>query len=288
MSPWKSALVHLYYLGTCPYRFWYKTTAAAAGTLPALILLYHRIADDHANTCTTSNGAFTRQIAWLQRNVELVSLAEVQRRIGGAGNSRPCASITFDDGYAENGRVAIPLLIREKIPCTYFVTLQNILTGEPFPHDRAVGRCFLPNRLDEIRAMADAGIEIGCHSYTHPDLSGISDPEILYREVVEAGQELRNHLQCPIRYYAVPYGQPGQLLPAVFDLARQAGYQGVCSAYGEYNFPGDDPFHLRRIHGDGDLILLKNRATFDPRKLRAHRCRRDFKLAAGLAAASGR
>jgi hypothetical protein len=92
-------------------------------------------------------------------------------------------------------------------------------------------------------------------------------------------------LQCPIHYFAVPYGQPPQLKPAVFDLARQTGYVAVCSAYGGHNYPGDDPFHLRRIHGDEDLILLKNRATFDPRKLFARR-RRDFESAAGLAAAS--
>jgi O-antigen/teichoic acid export membrane protein/peptidoglycan/xylan/chitin deacetylase (PgdA/CDA1 family) len=275
MSPWKSALLHLYYFGTSPYRSWYKTSAAAEGTLPAMILFYHRIADDRADSCTTSNDSFARQIAWLQRNVELISLAEVQRRIGSAGNSRPCASITFDDGYAENCRQAIPLLIREKIPCTYFVTLQNILTGEPFPHDRAAGRHFPPNKLDELRAMANAGIEIGSHSYTHPDLSQISDPAILYREVVVAGEELRDRLQCPIRCFAVPYGQPRQLKPVVFDLARQAGYEAVCSAYGGYNYPGDDPFHLRRIHGDGDLILLKNRATLDPRKLRARGCRQN-------------
>ncbi len=115
--------------------------------------------------------------------------------------------------------------------------------------------------------MVDAGIEIGAHCYTHLDLTQVSDPAILYREVVVAREELRDRLQCPIRYFAVPYGQPGQLKPAVLDLARQAGYEGVCSAYGGYNFPGDDPFHLRRIHGDGELILLKNRATLDPRKL---------------------
>jgi peptidoglycan/xylan/chitin deacetylase (PgdA/CDA1 family) len=285
MSPWKSALLHVYYFGTCPYRFWYRAAAAAAGTLPAMILFYHRIADDRANSYTTSNGSFARHIAWLQRNVELISLAEVQRRIGGAGNSRPCASITFDDGYSENCRQAIPLLIREKIPCTYFVTLQNILTGEPFLHDRAAGRHFPPNQLDELRAMVDAGIEIGAHSYTHVDLSQVSDPAIFYREVVVAGQELRDRLKCPIRYFAVPYGQPGQLKPAVFDLARQAGYEAVCSAYGGHNYLGDAPFHLRRIHGDEDLILLKNRATFDPRKLFIRR-RQDFQLAAGLAAAS--
>ena len=53
----------------------------------------------------------------------------------------------------------------------------------------------------------------------------------------------------------------------VFQLAREAGFAGVCSAYGGYNVPGDDPFHLQRIHADPDIIRLKNWLTVDPRKL---------------------
>ena len=54
-------------------------------------------------------------------------------------------------------------------------------------------------------------------------------------------------------------------------MAKKAGYAGVCSAYGGYNFPGDDPFHLQRIAGDGTMIRLKNWVTLDPRKLRTPR-----------------
>jgi hypothetical protein len=53
-----------------------------------------------------------------------------------------------------------------------------------------------------------------------------------------------------------------------FRLARRAGYQGVCSAYGGYNWPGEDAFHLQRIHADPDMLRLKNWLTFDPRKQR--------------------
>jgi hypothetical protein len=57
-----------------------------------------------------------------------------------------------------------------------------------------------------------------------------------------------------------------------FQVARSAGYQAVCSAYGGYNFPGDDSFHLRRIHADNEMIRLRNWLTLDPRKTNsAHR-----------------
>jgi hypothetical protein len=52
-------------------------------------------------------------------------------------------------------------------------------------------------------------------------------------------------------------------------LARRAGYQGACSAYGGYNWPGDDHFHLQRIHADPEMLRLKNWLTIDPRKERS-------------------
>jgi peptidoglycan/xylan/chitin deacetylase (PgdA/CDA1 family) len=266
MPPGKLLLLELYYRATCPYRWWWHRRAAAADREPVIVLFYHRIADDRASAWTTSNRTFARQIEWLARHFDLVSLEEAQRRIR-VGNDRPCASITFDDGYAENCRAAIPLLIRRRIPCTYFVTLENAIEGKPFPHDVAEGNRFPPNDLDQLRAMADAGIEIGAHTYTHADLAQVTDEEQLHREVVEAGRELQARLGRPVRYFAFPFGQHVNLIYRAFQLAREAGYEAVCSAYGGYNFPGDDAFHLQRVHVDDDMIRLRNRATVDPRKV---------------------
>ena len=72
-----------------------------------------------------------------------------------------------------------------------------------------------------------------------------------------------------VRYFAFPYGMHKNLSVEAFDVAFNAGYYGVCSAYGGYNFPGDDAFHLRRIHADPELVRLKNWLTVDPRKVRS-------------------
>jgi len=267
----KPLLLPLYYYGTYPYRWWRNRKAAAEHRIPVVVLFYHRVADDRANSWTTSNRVFARQIDWLARHFQLVSLEEAQRRIQGDENTRPCVSITFDDGYAENCREAIPLLVRERIPCTYFVTLQNVLQGEPFPHDVAQGNRFEPNSLEQLRAMAAAGIEIGSHTYSHPDLGQVTDEDRLRCEVIESGRELRALVKNPVRYFAFPFGQRANLTSRAFQLAREEGYEGVCSAYGGYNFPGDDPFHLQRIHVDNDMIRLRNRATVDPRKVNTPR-----------------
>ena len=119
--------------------------------------------------------------------------------------------------------------------------------------------------------MAAAGVEIGAHAFTHADLGAIADRGRLYEEVVEARAELQKALGRPIRYFAFPYGLHANLSPTAFALAAEAGYSGVCSAYGGFNFPGDDPFHLQRISADGPMIGMKNWVTLDPRKLRTPR-----------------
>ncbi|MCR4411891.1 MAG: polysaccharide deacetylase family protein [Thermoguttaceae bacterium] len=267
MPLWKWTAAHAYYWLTWPYRRWCLHEAAAQGRAPVMVVFYHRIADDQATPWTLDPRSFRRQVSWLARHFDLVTLTEARRRIVVGRNPRPCVSITFDDGYSDNCREALPWLVREGIPCTYFVTLRNMLTGEPFPHDLAMGKALTPNTLDEVRAMATSGIEIGAHSDTHPNLAEVVDPEQLRREIVLARDELERLIRRPVRYFAFPFGQPEHLDRRAMAMAREAGYDAVCSAYGGYNFPGGDGFHLRRIPADGYLIRLKNWMTLDPRKL---------------------
>ena len=259
--------MNAYYHASRPWRAWYCRRAAAEGRLPLPVLFYHRVADDRANSWTISTAGFASQIDWLAEHCELVGLDELQRRLRQVDSRRPAVSITFDDGYAENCVEAIPMLVRRKIPCTYFVTLRNVLRGDPFPHDVARGDRFPPNTLDQLRAMAESGIEIGAHAYTHCSLGDISDPKRLAKEIAYSGRALQDLLGRRIRYFSFPFGLPENLSPLAFQTARWAGYDAVCSACCGYNHPGADAFHLRRFHADDGLARMRNWTTIDPRKL---------------------
>jgi peptidoglycan/xylan/chitin deacetylase (PgdA/CDA1 family) len=269
MNWWRKLALTGYYYGTLPYRVYRRRQAEASGMAPVSVLFYHRIADDAASPWTLPNRAFARQMRWLKSRFDLLSLAEAQRRIARRENHRQAVCITFDDGYAANCHEAIPLLIAEKIPCTYFVSSRCVLEGIPFPHDVARGCEGRPNTIDEIRAMAAEGIDIGAHTRSHVDLGRVNSPRKLHEEVVVAGEELQQAIGAAVRYFAFPYGQTVHLNQAAFRLAHEYGYEGVCSAYGGYNFPGDDPFHIQRVCAD-DLLRLKNWVTVDPRKVRSH------------------
>ena len=263
MHPLKPLLIRLYYHGTYPYRRRWQRQAVRAGRAPVVVPVFHRIADDDANDWTTPLADFRAAVLWLKRHFDLISLEETQRRVRSGRNDRPSVSLTFDDGYAENA-AALDLLLELEVPCTYFVTTQPVIERAPFEHDRRMGNHFHANTVEELRRLAQAGIEIGAHSRTHCDLAQVDDPELLYDELVAARDDLQQALDTSIRYFAFPFGLHENLSVAAFRVAREAGYAGACSAYGGYNFPGDDAFHIQRRCVDGPAICLKNWAVIDP------------------------
>ncbi len=238
------------------------------GQTPVAILFYHRVADECPNGWTLSCSDFSRHLDWLQENCDVVSLPEAQSVIRSENNSRPVASITFDDGYAENADFAIPELLRRGLSATYFVSTEFIRTGQNFPHDIAAGCPLPPNTIEQIREFALQGIEIGAHTRTHADLGSIRSESTLRDEIIGSARELEEWTGQPVRYFAFPFGLPANTSQLAVDIVAEAGFEGFCTAFGEWNWPNSTGYHLRRIHADPGTESLKNWLTYDPRKLR--------------------
>ena len=235
---------------------------------PVMILFYHRVADFDPNPWTIGNDEFERQLNWMESRFDFVSMEECQRRLR-HGSSKPSVHITFDDGYGDNCHKALPLLIKREIPFTYFVTLNNILKNQPFPHDVALGKPLRPNAVNEIHALAHAGVEIGNHTRSHANVGRLR-PEEVEREVVDAGKELEDIIGKRVRYFAFPFGQVNDLNLQAAERLKEEGYEGVCSAYGGYNLPSKqlreiEAFHMQRFHGDPQFSRIENWLTLDPR-----------------------
>lgn len=83
-----------------------------------LILTYHRVnaGRDPLLQCVHPE-RFEAQIAALVRRFEVVPLG--QARDGGSNG--PCVVVTFDDGYADTARVAVPILSAYDVPAAVFV-----------------------------------------------------------------------------------------------------------------------------------------------------------------------
>lgn len=99
-----------------------KKPAAAA------ILTFHRLVDDHDDcllkspTVQTHVRIFEQVIATLTRYYSIVSLDAIVAHLeSGEPFSRDSIAIVFDDGYEDNYRLALPVLIRYGVPATVFL-----------------------------------------------------------------------------------------------------------------------------------------------------------------------
>ncbi len=267
----KEHMVWLYRQSTRIQRHRALKAMRLAGQVPVGILFYHRVADTHPNAWTLSRRDFARQLDWLQETFDIVDLAEAQRRLRTGVCKQPTVCLTFDDGYAENADFAIAELARRKLPATYFVSTEFVRTGKSFPHDLALGTALAPNSVAQLREFSELGIEIAAHTRSHPDLGKVLDAARIDDEIYGSICDLQNWLGRPVRYFAFPFGQVRNFTQLAIDAVARAGLAGFCSAYGDWNWPGQNSFHLRRIHADPGLQRLKNWLTYDPRKLRQRR-----------------
>lgn len=240
----------------------------ASCNFPVGILFYHRVADAHPTPWTISRRNFVAHLDYLERNFQIVSLAEAQRRVRSPHNSQPSVAITFDDGYAENCDFAIPELQRRGLPATYFVATSSVVDGVPFRHDLYRNCPLTPNTVAEVQDIACAGFEIGGHTKNHIDLGQLATRDMAAEEILGGIEELESWGVGPIRYFSFPYGLPQNTSQVAVNILLEAGLHGFCTAYGAWNWPGQAGYHLRRIHADPGMQTLKNWLTFDSRKLR--------------------
>ena len=95
---------------------------------PALILLYHRVAQPAVDPwgIAVSPEHFAQHLDVLRRLARPVTLQGV---LAGKGAR---VALTFDDGYADNLHAALPLLERSGVPATIFVVSGALEQARPF------------------------------------------------------------------------------------------------------------------------------------------------------------
>ncbi len=263
----RAAALRFYRFATAGQRARTSRRLQATGNCPVAILFYHRVAHECDTKLTISTANFAAHLDWLKSRFDVVSLEEAQTRIRSNYNDRPTVSITFDDGYSSNCSTAIPELLRRDLTATYFVSTDFIESGAPFPHDAKIENAPQPNTVDELRDMVSAGIELGAHTRSHCNLGAITCPEQMRHEIAGSADQLAQWCNLPIKYFSFPFGLPANTNQLAVDIIRETGFAGFCTAYGAWNWPNNDAYHLRRIHGDVGLERLKNWLTLDSRKL---------------------
>jgi peptidoglycan/xylan/chitin deacetylase (PgdA/CDA1 family) len=94
----------------------------------ALVLLYHRIADDghDPQLMRVRSEHFAAHLSVIRSTCQPIGLPDLLRGIRRGRLPRRAVAITFDDGYVDNLSHALPLLRRGAIPATVFVSTGSI------------------------------------------------------------------------------------------------------------------------------------------------------------------
>jgi len=99
--------------------------------------MYHSVVEDPRQTANTirisqSRASFEHQMSTLARRFNPVTIEEISDFAANGRKLPPWSvAVTFDDGFADNQEVALPILSRYAIPATFYIMVDAVETGTP-------------------------------------------------------------------------------------------------------------------------------------------------------------
>jgi peptidoglycan/xylan/chitin deacetylase (PgdA/CDA1 family) len=201
------------------------------------ILMYHSV-NDGGDPLGVAPHELDAQLDFLRSaGFETITLRELlDGQDGAAKLPRHPVVLTFDDGYQDAATEVLPRLLARGQKATFF-----IVSG--FCARDASTRVVQGHRQylvwPEVRALDDAGMEIGSHTVSHRRLSGLQKAD-LRAEVEHSRAVLRTYVGQPVDFFAYPYNDQ---MRWVRRAVERAGYRGaVVGARGN-----SDRYTLQRL-----------------------------------------
>lgn len=140
--------------------------------------------------------------------------------------------ITFDDGYKDNYRNALPILKQHAQKATVFLISDYVNTYEKYL------------TWQQVQEMQQAGISFGSHTLSHMVLTQASSPEEVQKQLTKSKEALEWHLGQKVEYIAYPCGTYDQ---SIIDMTKAAGYKAAFTVNFGRDRPGDSSYALNRI-----------------------------------------
>jgi peptidoglycan/xylan/chitin deacetylase (PgdA/CDA1 family) len=184
-----------------------------------LILAYHRVQPEPAETLSVSTRNFERQLRWLLAAGWQPSVLDEAHHRGRK------FSVTFDDGYRDNILHAVPILLKLGIPAAFFVSTAYFDDEQVFywrrqrmPVDDVEG---FPLRRCDVIELVRAGFEVGSHTVTHPHLTELCDEEVR-DELRSSRRDIEDLTGRACRFLVYPFASTDE---RVIAEASRAGFR---------------------------------------------------------------
>lgn len=245
-----------------------RPVAVAPAGRPVPVLMYHEIAPagESASRLAVSPDDFARQLGWLHAaGFETLTAGQLAGILAGHPGRVPPRPVvlTFDDGFEDFHRRVMPLLHRYGFTATVFVTTGWVADAGLQAAGRRPGRMLSWSQVIEA---ARAGLEVGAHSWQHPQLDRL--PAGRLREELYAGKaQLEDRLGAPVTGLAYPFGYSSA---RVRQVAREAGHGYACAVGNTLPGPGADLMALPRLTVRRSTSLPAFRQISQGRGVRRH------------------
>lgn len=135
----------------------------------AAVLMYHRVLPRGADTYShdgiiVTPETFERQMRFLSRHFRLLTPDAFAHELSGPGFGRRSILVTFDDGWHDNFRNALPILRRHRVPAIVFVATAYVGTTRTFWQERLTRLLYRASRRpspadDVLQELGEPHIE---------------------------------------------------------------------------------------------------------------------------------
>jgi peptidoglycan/xylan/chitin deacetylase (PgdA/CDA1 family) len=96
---------------------------------PFTILYAHQVSENPVSYYPDnfiSVDEFRKQLRWLKKRFNVISLSEAYERNEKGDDLRNCLTLTFDDGFRSNYELIAPILTEEKLSAAFFINNETI------------------------------------------------------------------------------------------------------------------------------------------------------------------
>jgi peptidoglycan/xylan/chitin deacetylase (PgdA/CDA1 family) len=249
------------------------------GRIP--ILLYHRIIENdlYEKEISGSEKIFTipitrfeEQMKYLKREgYYFLHLEELLDILSGKKDKpdKPMV-ITFDDGFKSVFDHAYPVLKKENIKATIFVTTDQ--ASEFFGKYKGFDE---PLSDEEMQILHENGISIQSHGHSHRPLVGLTEQQI-FHEAKKSKEKIKKACGVDPRFIAIP---GGFLNNKVQRALMNSDFDGICTSLTGTNSKKTHPHSLRRLIVEGTFTLNEFKKSLNPFNISMRRIVSAFKKA---------
>jgi peptidoglycan/xylan/chitin deacetylase (PgdA/CDA1 family) len=234
------------------------------------MLYYHSVAPHLPYSHSPEE--FTKQLKWLRdRGYVGLRLDELPAVLHQPDfGQKRFVVITFDDGYADNVDIVLPILLSCGFKATFF-----IVAGMIFENTRSNsndGFMLYPGRAmmnyADIRKLANYGMEIGSHGWSHRQAVQLAKTvdEELTDELTRSKAVLAEIIGRPLTSFSYPNGQRGAFSEGTRAHVSAVGYASAVTTMWAPLKSSDDLLALPRCEVMADDSLEEFEAKMTGRR----------------------